>query len=288
MAGVGTRFWVPLMERTRLYVADSASEGSYHNLMDSNPDTRAIGAAAWDLATQIYVDSLNNNNRAYNWIGFFIRNYDTYGGGLSLTVYGTNSPPNWGGSIIYETATISSDKHFPLIIRALSQSYEYRYWKFDLFRSGEIIEGGLFFIGRYYDLTPRWNWDSADTPGFFLDVARSFGGRVHTNLAGNYSHRQIVRTYENISTADVTILRNIWEDTKGGTYPMLITDDIPSTGWSHASSVANSKTSKLVRFNHQPDGDGRVTLGETETQSGLWNVTLYMEELPWTGTGVLE
>jgi len=66
----------------------------------------------------------------------------------------------------------------------------------------------------------------------------------------------------------------------------VITDDIPSTGWSHTSSVANSKTSRLVRFNHPRGADGEVTLGEYSVQAGLWNVTLYMEELVWTGTGV--
>lgn len=285
MAAIGTRFWCPMTYRSRIInPASSSNRGSQHNFLDYNPDTVYIGTITSICGGQLDVDVRNDYDFGVTFFAMFARNTHNYNYTIRLQVWRSNDYNNWGSAVAY--FSLDDTYYYPLIIRDLAGVSMAKYWRWDLFsNNGEIVEGSMVMVGRYYDVSVRWNWGSPAGQAFLNHGIRTYSGRQNVSLGPDDGIFKAVRIYEGISDSDMNAIRAAWADTKGGAYPMIITDDIPAPGWNPNSAIANSRTSRLVRFNHPLDENGDVTLGEIQIQNGIWNVVLYLAEVPWEGEG---
>ena len=288
MGAVATRFWVPMMRRARVVNVVPAHAGSAHNLLDYNPDSNCIYYSnPWMLATLIDIDTQDNYDMTFNSVMFFIRNGASFTTAKSLKVSCSPGDGSWleiVGSAGYNK--ISAANSYPLVLWEFGGSLSYPLWYLELSKPSETIEGGMLWVGRHHDLTVRWNWGSPVDQGYYNQCTASRDGRILVEGGGNGA-AVYQRHYEGLNNAQIAAIQAAWDDTMGGRYPMVITDDIPASGWNNNGGTANARTSKLVRFRHPPDGEGNVKLGAVEVQCGLWNVILYLQELPWTGEGLL-
>ena len=288
MSAIATRFWVPMMWRARVINVVATYAGSAHNLLDYSPDSNCIYYPnAYRLLTLFDLDTLDNNNIAPNSVMFFIRNGASFTTAKDLKVSVSPGDGSWleiVGSGGYNK--ISAANSYPLVLWDIGTLLPYRYWAIELSKPGESIEGGMIWVGRFYNLTARWNWGSPTDQGYYNQFAASRDGRILVEGGGNGA-AVYQRHYEGLNDNQIAAIQGAWDTTMGGRYPMVITDDIPASGWYNSGGTANARTSRLVRFRHPPDGEGNVKLGAVEVQCGLWNVILYLQELPWTGEGLL-
>lgn len=288
MAAIGTRFWCPLMYRSRVIFPDAHPiSGSSHNMLDYNPDTIFVGSNKSVCNCKIDIDTQNKFNFGINWAGAFIRNGSHFtSGDRRFILHGSNDYNNWGSSLVYDYE-FDYRKNFPLMIHQLSSSYSHRYWWVEVYLVPFMVEGAMFMLGVYRDVGVRWNWQSPIGSAQYFDMVQTFGGRYLTRVGNDQTITAWQRHYEMISDADMTAIREMFRHCRGGAYPMVMTDDIPASGWDPNSWSCNSKTSKLVRLIPIRDEYNRAVLGEVEVAKGLWNVTLTLIEEVWTGEGYL-
>jgi len=287
MAAVGTRFWCPLNYRTRVINAPSSQyKGSPYNVLDYNPDSTYIATNKPICGLQFDFDASNDyaSSVVVTFAAAFARNTHGYSYPLRFQIWRSNDYNSWGSAVGY-LANITDAYYFPLVIEDLAVSMA-RYWKIDLWSdNGETVECGGLMLGRYHDLDVRWNWGSPQGDGYFNHGLTNFSGRQSIRIGNDNGVFTAERHYEYLTTTQMNAIRAAWADTRGGAYPMIITDDLPSSTWSATNPNANARNSYLARFNHPADADGKKRLGEVEVQSGLWNVTLYLSEVPWAGEG---
>jgi len=286
VAAIGTRFWCPLNYRSRIINAPATVfSGSIHNLLDYNPDTSCINQVKTANTGQIEFDANNDYTAAVTFFAAFYRNTHKYTADLGLNVYRSNDFNNFGTAVFYY-GLIRGTYCFPLVIADLTGISMARYWKWNSWNNyGQTIEMSMVMLGRYHDVSTRWNWESPDGDGYRNLGLTSFSGQKSIRLGNDNGIFAADRSYEYIGDTDMAAIRAAWADTRGGTYPMIITDDIPASGWNPSSGLVNARTSRLVRFNHPQDGDGLSRLGEVQVQYGLWNVALHLMEVPWYGEG---
>jgi hypothetical protein len=267
-------------------------KGSEHDLLDYNPATSYISAAKTTNTGYIDYDVKNDFNFNQSFMAAFFLNTHNYTNDLGFQIWRSNDYNNWG-SVIYTDTLVRSTYSFPLLLcdlSGLSVPVPYmRYWKYYCWNNySQTIDLAMIMLGRIWDLAPRWDWGSPEGTGYRNLGTTTFSGRKTIRLGNENGLFVADRSYEYISTTDMDKIRGAWDDTKGGAYPMVITDDIPSSGWNAHSATCNSSTSRLVRFNHEPDSNGLVRLGEVQVQNGLWNVTIHLAEVAWPGNGIIE
>lgn len=289
---VSTRFWCLatyrsiVIDRSPSYIGTPLA-GSIHNLLDYNPDTLYIAPDQYKNEVWLETDTQDNQTMAMNWGGFFLRNGSDLTGGNNVTLIIQKSDAFPANTELTQRNDLQSTC-FPLVMHQFAPTVA-KYWYLQLYQRqlNKYLVTSMAMVGRYYDLTARWNWESPRGQGYYNDIRMTFGGHYSARIGSEGGVFIEKRTYESLTDAQIEVIKSAWRDTRGGAYPMIITDDIPASGWNPYDTTVNPKSSRLVRFKHPVNAEGEVELGEVEIQNGLWNVILYLTEIPWTGEGKL-
>lgn len=287
MASIGTRFWVPLMHHATVRVDDpTPTAGSRLNMLDYNPDTIYIGSNATNVELEIEHDPPDGIMPGCNCAVAFMRNPSQFppSGDRRFIVKSSDDFNNY--DIRIHHTSMYNTVNLPLILREFDDTYHHKYYWVQVWNNAApyIANGGLCFVGRTHDVAVRWNWGTPDATAYYGSTFKLFGGKSYARLGNNLPIKTMVRQYTNLNETDMNAIRAAWNDVRGNTYPFVITDDIPSPGWNNnGDPIANGANSKLVKFSQPPDNSGAPSLGEIEVDFQLWNVTLFLSEVPWTG-----
>lgn len=273
-----TRFFVPRMELARAEsgVAAFADSGTGYQAMDNNPDFgikyNATGGGFLSVDVE---DSASVNTVGYtlNWAGMWCRNPAVmFGAGA-----GSGFLKIWSGTDpAYIVISNRGQKNFSAITetqhiaaRTIADQTD-RFWLIEVSGTTSIFDVGIVWVGQYFDINARFNYDAPDTSAIFNSQTRLVSGRILSRNMASRPIRRWVRRYELIDDTDMQAIRDVYALARGSHVPFIMSDDIDNAeeGW-------------LVRFAASTDAG----LNEREIVNGLWNVDLLLEEIAFVPEG---